>query len=160
MLLIPIQSYASENFVVQLYKDTELITLNSSRRTHIIYISKEYLNACRKYEDVTGTTFTQNEARDRLYRITTGDYIKITFPNDTTDLPIAHGNQKFDKILIGIDNRGFPDLITVHDEKIQLYTKCSGTVAITKFSCNKVLSELLSFKTDVELCKIMEQSKD
>lgn len=154
LLLIPIQSYASENIVVELYKEAELITLNSSQRTHIINSSKEYVNACRKYEDVTGITFTQKEAKASLNRITSGDYIIIAFSDDSTDLPIAHGTQKVDKLFIGIDNRGFPDLITVYDEKIQLYSKCSGTVAITNFSCDKALSEFLSFKRDEDMCEL------
>jgi len=67
----------------------------------------------------------------------------------------VHGNQEIDELFVGIDNIGFPNLLTVSEGKIQLYSKYSGSVAITNFSCGKVLSELLSFKMDDERCKIL-----
>ena len=69
-------------------------------------------------------------------------------------MPIAHGNQQVDEMFIDFDNMGFPNIVTLNKDKIQLYSKYSGSIAITNFSCNKVLSELLSFKIDQEKCRI------
>ncbi len=69
-------------------------------------------------------------------------------------MPIAHGNQQVDEMFIDFDNMGFPNIVTLNKDKIQLYSKYSGSIAITNFSCNKVLSELLSFKIDELRCKI------
>ncbi len=70
-------------------------------------------------------------------------------------MPIAHGNQKVEDIFIGFDNKGFPNIVTTNEDIIQMYSKCSGSIAITNFSCDKVMSELLSFEMDNERCKFL-----
>ncbi|NIV43083.1 MAG: hypothetical protein GWN50_12145 [Candidatus Dadabacteria bacterium] len=138
-----------------MYKNGESLSLNSYQKIHLYGNTVGDLSTCRHRERVTGTAYTQEQARDELDKIKSTNYLKITFSKRAPSLPIAHTNQKVDEIYIGLDNRGFPHLLTVHKDKIQLYSKCSGSVAITNFSCDTVLSELLSFKRDENICKML-----
>jgi hypothetical protein len=154
LIFLPSSLYASENVEVELYKDGKSVLLNSYQMTYLYGNAIGYLSTCRHLQKVTGTTYTQEKARDELDMIKSANHLKITFSKGSPSLPIVHGNQQVDEIFVGFDSKGFPDLLTVHKDKIQLYSKCSGSIALINFSCDKVLSELLSFKIDDERCKI------
>lgn len=156
LILIPISFIplnASDNLKVELFKDSFSLSLTSYQQTSLYGSAAAYLSTCRHLERVTGENINKDSAHKGLVRIKAGNYLKITFSMGTASLPIAHGFQETDYIYVGIDNNGFPAVVTLHEDKIQLYAKCSGEVAIKNFSCNNILSEQLSFEIDNENCK-------
>lgn len=152
--IIPIS--ASENLKVELFKDNFSLSLTSYQQISLYGSAVAYLSTCRHLERVTGENINKDSAHKGLIRIKSGNYLRISFSMGTASIPIAHGFQETDYIYIGIDNIGFPAVVTLHEDKIQLYAKCSGEVAIKNFSCNQTLSELLSFNIDADMCKISE----
>jgi len=152
LLISPL--YASDNVEVELYKDGKSIPLNSYHKTYLYGNTVGYLSTCKHLEKVTGNTYIEENGSETLAKIKSGNNVKIKFSKGSPSLPIAHGNEETEELYIGYDKNGFPNIITLNKDKIQLYSKCSGSAAITNFSCNKVLSELLSFKIDEQRCKI------
>lgn len=152
LLISPL--YAPENVEVELYKNRKSIPLNTYHKTYLYGNTIGYLSTCRHLEKVTGNTDNKEDAAEVLAEINSGDHLKISFTKGSPKLPIAYGNDEVDELYVGFDKKGFPNIISMNEDKIQLYSKCSGSIAITNFSCDQVLSELLSFELDQEKCRI------
>jgi len=143
---------AAENLKVELYKDGYNVFLNSYQQTYLYGNAVGYLSTCRHLEKVTGKPVNKESTVKVLDKIRAGNYLKITFSKDSPKLPIAETNEVVKAIYIGFDETGFPGIITMNSNEIQLYAKCSGAVSITNFSCNQLLSDLLNIKIDSERC--------
>ena len=154
LIFLPSFLYASENVEVELYKDGKSVALNSYQAAYLYGNTIGYFSTCRHLQRVAGSTYNKEKAREELAKIKSGNHLKINFRKGSPSLPIAYGNQEVDELFVGFADQGFPNLVTVSDDKIQLYSKCSGSAAITNFSCDEVLSVLLSFKIDEQRCKI------
>ena len=153
MILIFIsQLNAAENLKVELYKDGYSVSLNSYLQTYLYGNAVGYLSTCRHLEKVTGKPVNKLSTVKVLDKIKSGNHLKVTFSKDSPKLPIADTYEVVDEIYIGFDDRGSPGIITLNEDKIQLYSKCSGAVSITNFSCNQVLSELLNINIDSDRC--------
>lgn len=144
---------ATENVKVELYKNGSLVPLNSYQATYLYGNTIGLLSTCRHLEIVTGNTYTEENGSEALAKIKSGNHVEITFSKGSPRLPIAHGNEEIEVLHAGFDKNGFPSVVTVNKGKVQLYAKCSGSITIANFSCDKLLSELLSFEIDNERCK-------
>jgi len=145
-------SLASEKLEVELFNNSSNIKLNWDQKLHLYENTIGYLSTCRHLDRVIGNDVPIEKENESLKLITQGKYLKLSFGINRPRFPMGNGIQEVENIYVGIGSDGSPNLITENRGEIQLYAKCRGHYAILNYSCDIVLSKLLDFEINQELC--------
>jgi hypothetical protein len=132
---------AFENIVVLASDDKNTIELNGFQQEYIYGKVVAHLATC----SIGNPPNTQLASKENLENLHSKKHIELQFPSGAIKIPIGNTLSEVSGVFILFESANAPArVVKMSGNILQFYSKCSGYSALYSFTCDDVISKIMS----------------